>query len=194
VCPRLPQRDVYGAVSRNATCFLNPFPPYGIERHQSTVFRFSLPGVCLDGAKPTRKLNAAIFGRIGLRARSRRTRSMTMSHGRQAYDDPACDATSCAKTITGRGSSISVLQRARLACFAMPTPACYHDAALLSFRVQASLIVQTYIDRDPWPRDQIPTGDDKGRRSRLCGVVRLENRGHGGRFCCARLGIAPRTS
>jgi hypothetical protein len=64
VFPELPH-EAY--MERLSTCdlFLNPFP-YGNMNGIIDCFRFSLPGVCLDGAETHAHADAAIFARMGL--------------------------------------------------------------------------------------------------------------------------------
>jgi hypothetical protein len=64
VLPELPHETYMEHLSK-CDLFLNPFP-YGNMNGIIDCFRFSLPGVCLDGAETHSHADAAMFARIGL--------------------------------------------------------------------------------------------------------------------------------
>jgi HMW1C N-terminal/HMW1 domain 2 len=64
VFPELPYEAYMERLSK-CDLFLSPFP-YGNMNSIIDCFRFSLPGVCLDGAETHAHADAAIFARIGL--------------------------------------------------------------------------------------------------------------------------------
>jgi hypothetical protein len=64
VFPEMPH-EAYMEQLAKCDLFLNPFP-YGNMNGIIDCFRFSLPGVCLDGAESHSHADAAMFARIGL--------------------------------------------------------------------------------------------------------------------------------
>jgi hypothetical protein len=64
-----PHTSYDGYVKQLANCdfFLSPFPHGGMTSIMD-AFKFSMPGVCLDGREPHAHADAAIFARIGLPA------------------------------------------------------------------------------------------------------------------------------
>jgi hypothetical protein len=98
VFPELPHETYMEQLSK-CDLFLNPFP-YGNMNGIIDCFRFSLPGVCLDGAETHAHADAAIFGRIGLpSALAANTIDDYVAMAVKLIDDPAW-RNSCAKTIT----------------------------------------------------------------------------------------------
>jgi predicted O-linked N-acetylglucosamine transferase (SPINDLY family) len=79
--------------------FLDPFP-YGNMNGIIDCFRFSLPGVCLDGAETHAHADAAMFARIGLPpALAAKTVDDYVAMAVKLIDDPAW-RNACAKLVT----------------------------------------------------------------------------------------------
>jgi len=98
VFPELPHEAYMERLSR-CDLFLNPFP-YGNMNGIIDCFRFSLPGVCLDGAETHSHADAAMFARIGLPpALAAKTVDEYVAMAVKLIDD-ATWRNSCAKTIT----------------------------------------------------------------------------------------------
>jgi hypothetical protein len=98
VFPELPHEAYMERLSR-CDLFLNPFP-YGNMNGIIDCFRFSLPGVCLDGAETHADADAAIFARMGLPpALAAKTVDDYVAMAVKLIDD-AKWRNSCAKIIT----------------------------------------------------------------------------------------------
>jgi hypothetical protein len=98
VFPELPHETYMERLSR-CDLFLNPFP-YGNMNGIVDCFRFSLPGVCLDGAETHAHADAAMFARIGLPgALAAKTVDEYVASAVKLIDDPAWRS-SCARAIT----------------------------------------------------------------------------------------------
>jgi hypothetical protein len=98
VFPELPH-EAY--MERLAKCdlFLTPFP-YGNMNSIIDCFRFSLPGVCLDGVETHSHADAAIFARIGLpKSLAAKTVDDYVAQTVRLIDDPSW-RNSCASAIT----------------------------------------------------------------------------------------------
>jgi hypothetical protein len=98
VFPELPHEAYMEHLSR-CDLFLNPFP-YGNMNGIVDCFRFSLPGVCLDGVETHAHADAAMFARIGLPpSLSADTIDDYVAAAVRLIDDAAW-RNSCAKIIT----------------------------------------------------------------------------------------------
>jgi predicted O-linked N-acetylglucosamine transferase (SPINDLY family) len=98
VFPELPHETYMERLSR-CDLFLSPFP-YGNMNGIIDCFRFSLPGVCLDGAETHAHADAAIFARMGLPSPlAAKTVDDYVAMAVKLIDDAAW-RTSCAKIIT----------------------------------------------------------------------------------------------
>jgi hypothetical protein len=98
VFPELPHEAYMERLSR-CDLFLNPFP-YGNMNGIIDCFRFSLPGVCLDGAETHAHADAAIFARMGLpNALAAKTIDDYVAMAVKLIDDSAW-RNSCAKIVT----------------------------------------------------------------------------------------------
>ncbi len=98
VFPELPHEAYMERLSR-CDLFLDPFP-YGNMNGIIDCFRFSLPGVCLDGAETHAHADAAMFARIGLPAAlAAKTVDDYVAMAVRLIDDTAW-RNSCAKVIT----------------------------------------------------------------------------------------------
>jgi hypothetical protein len=98
VFPELPY-EAY--MERLAKCvlFLTPFP-YGNMNSIIDCFRFSLPGVCLDGVETHAHADAAIFARVGLpQSLAAKTADEYVAQAVRLIDDSAW-RNSCARLIT----------------------------------------------------------------------------------------------
>ncbi len=98
VFPELPHEAYMERLSK-CDLFLCPFP-YGNMNGIIDCFRFSLPGVCLDGAESHSHADAAFFARIGLpSALAANTVDEYVATAVRLIDDPAWRS-SCAKVVT----------------------------------------------------------------------------------------------
>jgi len=98
VFPELPHEAYMERLSK-CDLFLCPFP-YGNMNGIIDCFRFSLPGVCLDGAESHSHADAAFFARIGLPpALAAKTVDEYVAMAVRLIDDSAWRA-SCAKAVT----------------------------------------------------------------------------------------------
>jgi predicted O-linked N-acetylglucosamine transferase (SPINDLY family) len=99
--------------------FLNPFP-YGNMNGIIDCFRFSLPGVCLDGPETHAHADAAMFARLGLpSALVAKNADEYVAKAVKLIDDPAW-RNSCAKIITADGLDAAFFKgEASLFCEAM---------------------------------------------------------------------------
>jgi hypothetical protein len=98
VFPELPHEAYMERLSK-CDLFLNPFP-YGNMNGIIDCFRFSLPGVCLDGVETHAHADAAMFARIGLPPElSAKTADGYVAAAVKLIDDTAW-RNACAKIIT----------------------------------------------------------------------------------------------
>ena len=98
VFPELPH-EAYTERLSKCDLFLSPFP-YGNMNGVIDCFRFSLPGVCLDGAETHAHADAAMFARIGLPAAlAAKTVDDYVAMAVKLIDDQAFRR-SCARIIT----------------------------------------------------------------------------------------------
>jgi hypothetical protein len=98
VFPELPHEAYMERLSK-CDLFLNPFP-YGNMNGIIDCFRFSLPGVCLDGVETHAHADAAMFARIGLpSALAAKTVEHYVAMAVKLIDD-APFRNACASTIT----------------------------------------------------------------------------------------------
>ena len=98
VFPELPYEAYMERLSK-CDLFLSPFP-YGNMNSIIDCFRFSLPGVCLDGGETHAHADAAIFARIGLpHTLATKTVEEYMAQAVKLIDDQAW-RDSCARIVT----------------------------------------------------------------------------------------------
>ena len=98
VFPELPHEAYMDRLSK-CDLFLSPFP-YGNMNGIIDCFRFSLPGVCLDGVESHSHADAAFFARIGLpSALAAKTVDNYVAMAVRLIDDTAWRV-SCAKVVT----------------------------------------------------------------------------------------------
>ena len=118
VFPELPHEAYMERLSK-CDLFLSPFP-YGNMNGIIDCFRFSLPGVCLDGAETHAHADAAFFARIGLPpALAAKTVDDYVAMAVKLIDDAAW-RNSCAKIVTATPTSTPPSSRATRASSAMP--------------------------------------------------------------------------